>query len=180
MGAGSSGRTSVALGLLARTTRGQGALAAVIDLADAFDPISAEHAGVDLDRVLWARVGGWREALRATERLLETEGIPVVVLDLSGLAPGVGAARRPARRQAGAAIPDSAWIRLARLARSTRTALVVLSSSRLTSSQADLVLEMRPARPRFTGFPPLLEEIDLRAVLVRRRGGPPVHAGRAS
>jgi hypothetical protein len=49
---------------------------------------------------------------------------------------------------------------------------MVLSDQRLTGSQAELVLEMRPPRPRFTGTPPLLEEIGLRAVLVRRRGAP--------
>ena len=160
-GPGSSGRTSIALGLLARTTRWRGELAAVVDLADAFDPVSAEAAGVDLERVLWARVGNWREALRSTERLLETEGIPLVVLDLGE--------RRVAFHEA--TIPLSAWIRLARLTTSTRTTLVLLSDRRLTGSQAELVLELRTPRPRFTGSPPLLEEIGLHAVVVRRRGG---------
>jgi hypothetical protein len=204
-GPASSGRTSIALGLLARTTRGRGELAAVIDLADAFDPASAEAAGVDLERVLWARVGDWREALRSTERLLETEGIPVVILDLggrisassaslrsaglpassaslrsAGLSASSASLRSSARRAVATetAIPDSAWIRLARLAVSTRTALVTLSDRRLTGSQAEVVLEMRAPRPRFSGSPPLLEEIGLRAVLARRRGEP--LAGEAS
>lgn len=171
----SSGRTSVALALLAHTTAWSGEIAAVVDLADAFDPVSAEGAGVDLDRILWARAGGWREALRAAKRLLETEGIPVVILDLSQ--PDPATARRPGPSAADASIPASAWTRLARLAASTRTALVVLSSRRLTGSPAGLVLEMRPPRPRFTGSPPLLEAIDLQAVLVRRRGGPVHHEG---
>jgi hypothetical protein len=169
----SSGRTSVALALLAHTTGWCGEIAALVDLADAFDPVSAESAGVDLDRILWVRAGGWREALRAAERLLETGGIPVVVLDLSQ--PDPVTARRPDPSAADAAIPASAWTRLARLAASTRTALVVLSSRRLTGSPAGLVLEMRPPRPRFTGSPPLLEAIDLQAVLVRQRGGPVHH-----
>jgi RecA/RadA recombinase len=78
----SSGRTSIALALLARTTTEAGELAAVVDRADAFDPASAEAAGVDLERLLWAQVGEWKEALRCAERLIETEGIPLVVLDL--------------------------------------------------------------------------------------------------
>ena len=198
-GPASSGRTSIALGLLARTTRGRAELAAVVDLADAFDPASAEAAGVELERVLWARVGDWREALRSTERLLETEGIPVVILDLGGRSAAsfassaalrsadlassaslrsadlASAALRSSARRAGAAetvIPDSAWIRLARLAASRRTALVILSDRRLTGSQAEVVLEMRAPRPRFSGSPPLLEELGLRAVLARRRGEP--------
>lgn len=158
-GPASSGRTSVALSLLARTTRQQGELAAVVDLADAFDPVSAEASGVDLDRVLWVRAGGLREALRSVERLLETEGIPVVLLD--SCSPGLEA--KP---------PTSAWIRLSRLANATGTTLLMLSEQRLAGSQAELVLAMRPPRPRFTGTPPLLEEIGLHGVLVRRRGGP--------
>lgn len=174
----SSGRTSIALALLARTTVSEGELAAVVDLADAFDPVSAESAGVNLDRILWVRAGGLREALRSVERLLETEGIPVVILDSSEpspaaartLTPRTRHTRRPGRLEA--TIPASAWTRLARSATRTRTTLVALSDRRLTGTQADLVLEMRPAEPRFTGTPPLFERIGLRAVLVRRRGGP--------
>ncbi|MCK5497251.1 MAG: hypothetical protein KAI80_12615, partial [Hyphomicrobiaceae bacterium] len=77
----SSGRTSLALALLARTTRAEG-IAAVVDAADAFDPASAQAAGVRLDRVLWARAPGRREALRSAERLLEAHGFALVLLDL--------------------------------------------------------------------------------------------------
>ena len=233
----SSGRTSVGLALLARIT-GQGELAAFVDRADAFDPASAAAAGVDLDRVLWARAGAWREALLAVERLLETEGIPLVMLDLgSGSSAGsrsrapamvgsrssaavgsrspaaagsrssatmgsrasatvgsrasaaVGSRVERARRRRSASrrgreadvlerIPASAWIRLARLATGTESALVVLSDRRLTGSQADLVLEMQSERPRFTGTPPLLEAVGRRALLVRRRGAPALEASR--
>lgn len=183
----SSGRTSVALSLLARTTGADGELAAVVDLADAFDPASAEAAGVDLDRVLWVRAGRLREALRAVERLLETRGLPLVILDASeplhsrshpsrqAHARGHGATRPrrvPPRASSEATVPASVWIRLARSTTTTHTTLVVLSDRRLTGPQAELVLEMRSARPRFTGTPPLLEEIGLRAVLRRRRGSP--------
>lgn len=183
-GPASSGRTSVALAWLAGATRERGEIAAVVDPADAFDPASAEEAGVDLDRVLWARPAGWREALRATERLLETDGIPSAVLDLGHLgdpsghgpgrrrpSPGPRRPRRPLPDAPGS-IPPAAWIRLARLATSTRTTLLVLTGRRLTGAQAELVLELRAPRPRFTGSPPLLEGIDLRAVLARQRGGP--------
>ena len=96
----SSGRTSLALALLATTTRG-GHCVGWIDCADAFDPISAEDAGVALERVLWVRPPSLREALRCSERLLEAEGFPLIVLDL--------AARAEAR-------DPHAWLRLARLA----------------------------------------------------------------
>jgi len=158
----SSGRTSLALSLLAHTTARTGELAAVVDRADSFDPSSAEAAGVDLERVLWARTPSeWRAALRCVERLLQTEGIPLILLEWI---------------QPGPTIPAAAWTRLVRLAAGTRSALIVLNDQRLTGSQAHMVLEMQPTHPRFTGRPPLLEEIGARARLVRHRTGPPGRA----
>jgi hypothetical protein len=156
-GSASSGRTTLALSLLAATTS-KGELAGWIDGADAFDPPSAERLGVDLDRVLWVRASSWREALSATERLVQTEGFPLVFLDgLDGL---------------GGSQPVSSWIRLARLATSSHTALLLLSTSRLAGAHAELAVEMQPTRARFTGTPSLLEELETRMVLVRNRAAP--------
>ena len=174
-GPASSGRTSLLFALLTRTTttgtdgqspdERQGELAAVVDPADAFDPISAQAAGVDLRRVLWARVGPGRDALRCTERLLETQGLPFVILDLApGAAPSTYS---PSETE----IPASAWTRLARCDAATRTALVVLSHRRRAGSEARIVLELQPARAHFSGSPPLLEKIETRAVLVRHPSG---------
>lgn len=162
-GSPSSGRTSLALSLLAATTQ-SGELAAVVDRADAFDPLSAARAGVNLERVLWARALTWRETLRCTEHLLETDGFPLVLLDLTA---DLGGA--PRRGEYG---PTATWIRLARLATSTRTTVVLLSAERLAGPHAEIALEMQPARARFTGTPALLEELEIRAVLVRHRTSP--------
>jgi hypothetical protein len=156
----SSGRTSLALALLARVTR-KGEVAAAIDAADAFDPASARAAGARLDRVLWVRPPGTREALKSAERLLETGGFALLLLDLA----------RP-DAEAGPRVAGSAWPRLARAAAAAETAVVVLSAGRQTGTAADLAVEMGPARPGFTGTPPLLEGLEVEAVLVRRRGGP--------
>jgi len=156
----SSGRTSLALTLLAETTRG-GGLAAVVDHADAFDPGSAASSGVDLDRVLWARAPAAQEALRCAERLLQTEGFSLVLLDLI-----------QSRPQEIRSIQRAAWIRLARLAAGTRSALILLSQERLAGPQAEITLAMQPAQAHFTGTPPLLEELEARAVLVRHRAAP--------
>ena len=78
----SSGRTSLALSLLAGATQ-RGEIVAAVDGADAFDPASAEDAGVLLDRVLWVRAPRGREALRSAERLLEAHGFALVLLDPS-------------------------------------------------------------------------------------------------
>jgi len=199
-GPSSSGRTSLAMALLASTTRA-GECAALVDGADAFDPASAEALGVVLERVLWARLRprralcdeprravrdeprrGLRDephevrfqphrtlrdelprALRCAERLLETEGFPLVVLDLTGRYSGV---------------PAASWIRLSRLAAASGSALVLLSTERLAGSRAEVALEMQPARARFTGEPALLEELETQAVLVRHRSTSRVRSAR--
>lgn len=155
-GPASCGRTSLALGLLAQTTY-SGKLAALIDAEDAFDPTSAEDFGVQLDRVLWARPRSAANALRCAECLLQTEGFPLVLLDLT------------ASTQTRGHVP---WIRLARLAASTRTALIVLSNERVTGSQAEVALAMQPVQARFRGTPSLLESLETSAVLVRHRAIP--------
>ena len=159
----SSGRTSLALALLAETTR-SGAFAAVVDRADAFDPSSAASTGVDLDRVLWARARGTREALRCAERLLQTEGFPLVLLDLIESYPNESRESKTIQR--------AAWIRLARLAAGTRAALVLLSQERLAGPQAEITLALQPTDAHFTGTPLLLEELEARALLVRHRAAP--------
>jgi len=152
-GTASSGRTSLALSLLATTTA-RGELVGWVDAADAFDPVSAERKGVDLERVLWVRSPSEREALAATERLVRTEGFPLVLLDL------------PRSKSS-----SSGWLRLARLCAASRTALLLLTDRRLAGSHASLALEMQPARARFTGCPALLEELETRMVVLRNRMG---------
>ncbi len=145
------------LSLLANVTA-RGELAGWVDGADAFDPASAERRGVDLDRVLWVRTPSWRETLHATEQLVRTDGFPLVLVDGSAaLSPPAG---------------QSHWLRLARLAAASHKALLLLSRERLAGAHAALAIEMQPARPRFTGTPPLLEELETRMVLARNRAAP--------
>lgn len=155
-GARSSGRTSLALALLAHTT-GAGEACAVVDAADGFDPSSAQAAGVVLERVLWVRAPGLREALRSAERLLEAEGFGLVLLHLAA-----GASRTA----------PATWSRLARAAAGSGVTLVVLSLERVAGSAAEVALEMGTAKARFTGTPPLLEGLEVEARLVRHRTAP--------
>jgi len=152
----SSGRTSLALALLARATRA-GALCAVVDVADAFDPASADAAGVDLERTLWVRAPRLREALRCSERLLEARGFALVLLDLA---------------VADLRIAPAAGPRLARLAAGTGTALVALSLTRGFGTAAEVALELTGARAHFGGAPPLLEALEVEVALVRHRTAP--------
>src|SRR5215475_8956059 len=54
IGPASSGRTSLLLAILAEATA-RDEICALVDTDDAFDPASAEAAGVRLQRVLWVR-----------------------------------------------------------------------------------------------------------------------------
>ena len=52
----SSGRTALVHAILAEATQAE-ECCAVVDCRDAFDPVSAAEAGVDLRKVLWVRAG---------------------------------------------------------------------------------------------------------------------------
>lgn len=158
-GATSSGRTSLALALLARSTAA-GEIAAVVDCADAFDPGSADAAGVSLERVLWVRTPRYPQALRCAQRLLDAHGFALVLLDLA----------IPDLRS----VPASA-LRLARAAASTSSALVVLTRTRAMGNAAEIAIELAPARTRFSGTPALLEGLDVQVQLVRHRNAPGPH-----
>jgi hypothetical protein len=172
-GPASSGRTSVALALLAHATRA-GEVVAVVDAADAFDPTSAAAAGIPLERLLWARPPESREAVHCSQRLLETRGFALVVLDLQGRA---APAQRTdgGRRWAPPPLPRSVWQRLARTTAATGTALLVLSPSRQTGSFAEVALEMRRRRAHFTDTPSLLDSLEIEVCVARRRDGPLQH-----
>jgi RecA/RadA recombinase len=161
----SSGRTSLALALLAQSTRA-GEVAAVVDGADAFDPDSAHGAGTLLDRVLWvrgqatqsaARAPRCLEVLRSAERILEAHGFALVLLDLT----------IPNLRVAPATGP-----RLARVAASTGAALIIMTRARAMGSAAKVAIELTPVRAHFTGTPALLEGLEIQATLVRHRSAP--------
>ncbi len=154
-----SGRTSLALSLLARSLR-EGGLAAWVDAADAFDPASAVEAGAALPRVLWVRAPGATEAFRSAERLLETRGLVLVLLDLS--LPGAPPRAAPA-----------AWPRLARAAQASGTALVVLATDPLAGTSATVSVSLTAARAHFSAAPQLFEGLEVEARLARGRPARP-------
>jgi hypothetical protein len=156
-GPDSTGRTALAFSLLASVTRG-GELAAWVDLADAFDAASAAARGVVLPRLLWLRATRLRTALRATERLLEAGGFPLVVLDLPALAPAQ-------MRDLGGAV----WPRLTRAAAASNAALVVLSPERHSGVWAGLALSFAAGAAHFTNTPTLLDGRDIEVHVTRAR-----------
>jgi hypothetical protein len=151
----SSGRFSLGLAALAAATS-TGQPAALVDLGDHLDPQSAELAGVDLERLLWARPRSAKEALAAAEMLVAV-GFPLVVADL-GLCP---------RTQW---IPDAAWLRLSRAAQAQGATLLLSTPWRSSGIAADAVVSAAGARPVWQGHgatPRLLAGLSSRLTLER-------------
>ncbi len=162
----SSGRTSLALALIATATRA-GEIAAIVDGADAFDPASAAAAGIDLSSVLWARPSRPREALRCAERLLEARGFGVIVMLEGASTPAVDARKQGAAQRTG----DSSWLRIHRSANASGTALVLVAPSMRAGPFAALSLEAHATHVLFATHPDWLEALVTRVAPVRTRLG---------
>lgn len=144
-GPASSGRTALAVSLVAHATR-DGALAAWVDPGDRFDPAGAAEACVDLRRVLWLRGGapetsGLHRALAAVGTVLGSGLFEVVVLDVVGQG---GEARR---------LPGATWIRLQRLIELQPTVLVLLADAHLAHGPLGTSVALRATEARWSGAP---------------------------
>jgi hypothetical protein len=136
----STGRTALMFALLSQATR-RGECCAWIDTSGAFDPASAEEAGVDLDRLLWVNCGGnAQHALKSTDLLIQGGGFGLVVLDLADTA------NETARR-----IPLASWFRLRHAAERTGAALVAIERQINARSCSALQIEMRRKNPLWVG-----------------------------
>jgi hypothetical protein len=150
-GPASSGRTSVLLAALAAATQRQ-EVCALVDISDAFNPLSAAAAGVNFERLLWVRCGGRKsgspqrhrdtekkeksekpveQALRVTDLLLQSGGFGLVIIDL-GDTP-----LKMARR-----IPLTSWFRFQRAVEHTATVLFVISPVPCAQTCASLLLKV--------------------------------------
>jgi len=149
----SSGRFSIGIAALAAATS-SGEAAALVDLGGHLDPQSADAAGMDLTRLIWVRPRKLKEAVASAEMLLSA-GFPLVVADL-GLAP-----------VRGRFVPDAAWVRLARAARSRGSALLLLAPYRVSGVAADAVVAMDVPRAIWRGGvgPSLLDGLSSRLTL---------------
>jgi hypothetical protein len=150
-GAESSGRTTLALSFLARSTQAE-QVCAWVDASDTLDPESAAANGVVLQRLLWVRCHStsqtsntkpWTrldQALRATDLLLQAGGFSVIVLDLGSIA-----------QQHGNRIPLATWFRYRQAADRTRCCLVVLGKAAYAQSSAAVALECAPLEKTVAG-----------------------------
>ena len=130
-GPAGSGKTSVLTAVLASRTRA-GELCALVDGRDAFDPASAQTAGVLLNRLLWIRCREIEQALRCTDLLLQGGGFGLIAVDFSDFA------TRLVRR-----IQLNVWFRWRRAVENTRTILLALEQEPNAKTCASLVLRMR-------------------------------------
>jgi hypothetical protein len=134
--------------VVAEVTR-RGALAALVDPLDAFDPGSAVAAGADLARLLWLRgprgagedapPKALADATAAAATLAGSGLFDLVALDLAG------AALRT--------LPSSTWLRLFRLVEETPTALVVVADQPVAASPGGATLALEPDGVRWSGPP---------------------------
>lgn len=75
-----SGKTTLALHVIAETQRA-GGVAAFIDAEHAVDPTRAKSIGVDLDSLLLSQPDNGEQALEIAETLIRSGGVDVVVID---------------------------------------------------------------------------------------------------
>lgn len=132
VGPESSGRTSVMLSILAEATA-RGETCALVDAQDAFDPSSAQAAGVRLQQLLWVRCKGLQQALTAIDWMAHAGGFGILALDL-GQIPAECIQR----------VPLSTWYRFCRAIEHTPT--VLLCIEREPSTCASLVLSFEAPR----------------------------------
>lgn len=123
-----SGRTSVLVALLADVTAAGGA-ASLVDADATFDPVTAARAGVVLERLLWIRCEGRRDAaLAALDLLARCPGFALVALDAGESAPRVTLTQAFRLRQA---------------ARRADVALVLVGRDRVAGAGAALAVRTR-------------------------------------
>jgi hypothetical protein len=167
-----SGRTSLLFSALSMRTAHLEACA-LIDGCDAFDPHSAEAAGVDLKQLLWVRCRNIQQTLRATDLLLQSGGFGFIALDLSDVS-----------REVVRHVPLDAWFRFRRAVEDTQTILVVLEQESNAKTCASLVLRLEGEAGRWAAslqtekipnsVSQLLRGFDVHAEVLRSRVQPVV------
>ena len=140
-GGAASGKTAIALALLAKLTV-EGEICAVVDSGDGFDPQSAVSSGIVLENLLWVRCGGdVVKAFMAADHLVHAKGFGAIWLNLSGL---------PQRKLR--MVPKSYWYRYRTRIKGTPTLLFVTAEEPVTSSASQHAFTFsRPGQAKWSG-----------------------------
>jgi recombination protein RecA len=165
-----SGRTSLLFSALSARTA-QAEACALIDSCDAFDPHSAQAAGINLQQLLWVRCQNLEQSFRATDFLLQAGGFGCIALDVSDVP-----------RESVQRVPLDTWFRFRKAVEGTPTILLVLEQEAHAKTCASLVLKMKaeqlgwqsthPSQDPDAGqypFSTLLDGCKIRAELIRTR-----------
>ena len=164
-GHASSGKTSLALSLLADLTA-RGEICACVDSSGSLDPVSATLAGVELENLLWIRCSGELEkAFLAADYLVQAKGFGCVWLNLSGL---------PQSKLR--LVPRTYWYRYRSRIKETPTLFLVTAEQPVTgsASQQSFQLEREDALWSGTGRFKLLRELHLKMHSRKGHFGPAV------
>jgi hypothetical protein len=157
----SSGKTSLFMSLLAQATTEREMFCALVDASDAFDPASAEAAGVTLSRLLWVRCGKTRQKLPPLEQafkvadiLVQSGGFGLIAIDLGAIP------ERVVRK-----VPLASWFRFSRVVEKQPTSLVFIGQHPHATSCAALVLHLKTKPAVWPGN--LLTHLCVEAEVVR-------------
>lgn len=152
-GGASTGKTSMALHLLAKLTQA-GEICAVVDAAGGFDPRSAVLAGSRLENLLWLKCGGDVEkTFLSADYLVQAKGFGAIWLNLCGL-------RRDVLRM----VPKTYWYRFRTRIKDTQTILLATSSEPVSSSASQSSFNIERERTEWSGSGQfkLLRTLDVR------------------
>lgn len=140
-GGASTGKTAIALSLLARLTA-NGEICAVVDSSNGFDPRTAVSSGVVLENLLWVRCSGDVEkAFMAADHLVQAKGFGAIWINLSGL---------PLRKLR--MVPKTYWYRYRTRIKETPTLLFVTSEEPVTGSASQHAFTFsRPNNANWSG-----------------------------
>lgn len=141
-GGASTGKTAIALSLLARLTA-NGEICAVVDSSNGFDPRTAVSSGVVLENLLWVRCSGDVEkAFMAADHLVQAKGFGAIWINLSGL---------PLRKLR--MVPKTYWYRYRTRIKETPTLLFVTSEEPVTGSASQHAFTFsRPNNANWSGI----------------------------
>lgn len=140
-GGAASGKTAVALSLLAKLTS-SGEICAVVDPGNGFDPRSAAGSGVVLENLLWVKCGGDIEkAFMSADHLVQAKGFGAIWLNLGGL---------PLQKLR--MVPKTYWYRYRTRIKETPTLLFVTANEPVTGSASQHAFTFsRPDKARWSG-----------------------------
>ncbi|HEY2848128.1 MAG TPA: hypothetical protein VGI80_09945 [Pyrinomonadaceae bacterium] len=165
VGGPSTGKTSLALSLLAKLTS-EGEICAAVDSGHGFDPMTAKLAGIELNNLLWVRCGrDVEKTFMAADHLVQAKGFGCIWMNLNGL---------PENKLR--MVPRTYWFRYRTRIKETPTLMFVTARSPLTGSASQRSYELVRGETMWSGSGnfKLLREFDLK--MLSRKGvfGPPM------